>query len=674
MKKIIYPIGLFIGMVTGTVQAQNKICEGSNKVTIQLSDKGADAIIFSREDAKDKNYGGNKVLEAITWTWNDDGLGKGTTRSLLRFNLPTIPEGMVLESANIVLSAAPSFTDGHNSLTNSNASKLYKITTDWTEYGVTWNNQPSIESMASASLAQSTSPTQNYTLDVTTDVTGYYAKPATNFGWMLKMNTEQTYGGLFFHSKESATYDKAPKLVLKFKKTGSVTLKPGNTGIDANIFNRVDAKSINYGAATSLESMTWTWNEDGLGSGSVRSLLKFDLATLGSAVNVTSAKLKLFAFKSFENGHTNLTSSNASSLYRVTSAWDEKLVTWNNQPTVAPTVSAALAQSTTPLQNYTLDVTNDVSSMVGNPSTNYGWLIKMNTEQTYAGLFFHSSDSPTSESRPELIVDYLQTKELVVQLEDNGKDAIIFSREDAKPKNYGGNRTLEAITWTWDNDGLGEGSTRSLIEFNLGKIPKGVKIDSAKLTLNAAPSFRGGHDNSSNSNASSLIKINQNWAEYGVTWNNQPTLAVGTVVAVPKSTSPTQNYTLNVSADVKNMYSTGVNNGWMLKMNLEKTYAGLFFHSKESLTQDLAPKLDVYYSCIETSVLDQENLLVESIAFPNPTTGKIMFASEISSWEIYDLLGTLVMKGTGNTADLSQLNNGLYTLKSDKSIQKIIKQ
>src|SRR6185436_15114022 len=104
--------------------------------------------------------------------------------------------------------------------------------------------------------------------------------------------------------------------------------------------------------------------------------------------------------------HTSLTRSNASFLQKVTSSWNENTITWNNQPATTTTNQVTLAQSTDPHQDYSLDVTTLVQNRVTTPATNFGFMLRLQTELNYAALVFASSDNADITRRPKLSLTY----------------------------------------------------------------------------------------------------------------------------------------------------------------------------------------------------------------------------------------------------------------------------
>ncbi len=71
--------------------------------------------------------------------------------------------------------------------------------------------------------------------------------------------------------------------------------------------------------------------------------------------------------------------------------------------------------------------------------------------------------------------------------------------------------------------------------------------------------------------------------------------------------------------------------------------------------------------------LSTEDLLEEFMVYPNPTSGMISFSKNVN-FQIIDLLGNVILKGRGNHTDLSSQSSGIYFIKVNHSIVKVIKK
>jgi hypothetical protein len=155
-------------------------------------------------------------------------------RSLLRWDLSSIPPGSVIQDARLELHA---FDRGSAQATTI---EIYKVRVPWQESSVTWNQastgSPWDESGCSgegtdreASAAASTTigvadPVPGwYTWDVTSLVQGWFANPATNYGMLLISK------GLMvrydFQGSEAGAGDLRPKLVVEYT-ASSATATP----------------------------------------------------------------------------------------------------------------------------------------------------------------------------------------------------------------------------------------------------------------------------------------------------------------------------------------------------------------------------------------------------------------------------------------------------------------
>ena len=175
-------------------------------------------------------------------------------------------------------------------------------------------------------------------------------------------------------------------------------LKPGpDKGKDARI-TQTDAGT---GGSPQIQCGRWTY--DGIPA-TDRSVFEFDLSLVPEGAELINATLNLYVHP---YGHSKLSGSNESMLYRVTEDWTEEDVNWMNQPAYTTENGINLRESEYDYQDYTnIDVTALVSDMLADPSGNYGFFLKMVTEEYYRRLCFASSDHPEAEKWPSLEIVY----------------------------------------------------------------------------------------------------------------------------------------------------------------------------------------------------------------------------------------------------------------------------
>jgi hypothetical protein len=189
-------------------------------LTLQPGAIGKDARIFSLPTAVNTPGGALPTLPALVWTW---GGVAGIQRSLIDFDLSSVPPGAVISNATLTLFAdTADFPNGHSQLTGTNELLIRRITAPWNEDTVTWNTQPTTDAVGQLTLPKSTSASQNYVIDVTAFINQERAAPTQNYGLMLQLVTEQQYRAVSFASSDNANAALRPKLDLTYTLLGQI--------------------------------------------------------------------------------------------------------------------------------------------------------------------------------------------------------------------------------------------------------------------------------------------------------------------------------------------------------------------------------------------------------------------------------------------------------------------
>ncbi|REJ81708.1 MAG: T9SS C-terminal target domain-containing protein [Bacteroidetes bacterium] len=387
---------------------------------------GKDAFIESNSNTgmTTNNFGDNPDMNALAWTVSGN---LAIHRILIDFDLSFIPEGSGVQSAYLSLYWNPTHSNpGHSTISGSNAATLKKIIQPWDENNVTFANQPATTSVNSVQFPASLSSTQDYiNMDVTSMVQEFVNDPGSSHGWMLTLDNETAYRSLVFASSDNPNPTKWPSLELTYVPN----LNPCKQyqyssceGVDALIGNAQAAgyDTLNFGDSWEFDALAWTYSGQ---KSEGRSLIYWDFSEIPSNAIVNSADLTLYWVPVGSNpGHSNQSGPNDASLYRITSPWNEHTVTWNTQPSIDTSMFVHVPASTSPQQDYTLDLTSIVQRMVNDPAGNHGLLFKLNNENYYRSLVFCSSDHPDPARHPRIDVCY--TLPTSIDEENNNSDLI----------------------------------------------------------------------------------------------------------------------------------------------------------------------------------------------------------------------------------------------------------
>ncbi|MBL0340620.1 MAG: DNRLRE domain-containing protein [Bacteroidetes bacterium] len=225
--------------------------------------------------------------------------------------------------------------------------------------------------------------------------------------------------------KQLFTFIFVAAAALSAKSQSTLTLQPGpTTGKDAELFSCVPCgyATRNFGNKSDLNAMAWTNNGN---TSNIRSLIQFDLSAIPAGAVITNATLSLYYNSDNQEGNhfSSFFYKNTTLINRVTSAWDEQTVTWNNQPSITTLNQVTLSASSSSTQSYpNINVTGLVQDMVSNPSQSFGFRLKMKSENHFRKLLFASSDHSNAALRPKLVITYIAHNLLAVT-EVNSKSA-----------------------------------------------------------------------------------------------------------------------------------------------------------------------------------------------------------------------------------------------------------
>jgi hypothetical protein len=196
-------------------------------------------------------------------------------------------------------------------------------------------------------------------------------------------------------------------------RTCTITATPATTTAVADTTARQGTPTTNFGALTTLTVSS--------GSGvNQRIYVRFDLTTCSPAIPA-SATVRLATLRLYVTAVP--AACRVYDLFPATASWVETTLTWNNQPFGAtinnpPTASRTGTFSVgTPAgcQNQATGyvtggaVTADVATFVAGTTTNFGWMIRDDTEGsgTTRTATFSAKELSTVAQEPQLVITYV---------------------------------------------------------------------------------------------------------------------------------------------------------------------------------------------------------------------------------------------------------------------------
>ncbi|MEO7906013.1 MAG: DNRLRE domain-containing protein [Saprospiraceae bacterium] len=210
---------------------------------------GKDARIFNLDALG--NFGSDPDLIASQLVYT--GGEPGTTRSLIEFDLTSLPKGANVINATLSLYYnSTSGTPGH---LGTNATYLRRLIQPWDENTVAWNQQPFYSTDDEVLIPQSSQPDQDYeNIDVTAIVKYSVDHPNTSYGFMMMLQVEEGMGSMKFYSSDGSNIDEHPRLVITYGSVANKEIRPDEIFVHPNPFSN----SISINDLTGVYFMTIT--------------------------------------------------------------------------------------------------------------------------------------------------------------------------------------------------------------------------------------------------------------------------------------------------------------------------------------------------------------------------------------------------------------------------------
>ena len=174
--------------------------------------------------------------------------------------------------------------------------------------------------------------------------------------------------------------------------------------------------------------------------------------------------------------------------------------------------------------------------------------------------------------------------------------------------NCGPSQTVSAVADAWIDSGSTSsnkgsdsilklmsksgGNLRALVRFDLPTMPAGCQLDTAKLRMYSASA-------SSSERTLEALRLDGAWTEGGVNWSNAP----ATTGSAVTTTSGSGYREWGVATLVQAMYSSGQNNGFLIKDANENQDAEQQLHAREKGEKAAAARAHVQACVVARSAV-----------------------------------------------------------------------
>jgi hypothetical protein len=181
-----------------------------------------DATVGFHDNYNSANVnGGNDPYFKTFWAPGNSG-GEQGSRSLIYFDLDTLPDNITISSATLNLHGSGPWGSGDvgSGHWGDNEASLKIINEAWDEMVVTWNTQPATIDSDAVSFGPSNYVDQDFDVDVLPLVMYQLNHSSTSFGFELGLVTEEPTRAMAFFSSDEENPDNRPTLTVTYIFTG----------------------------------------------------------------------------------------------------------------------------------------------------------------------------------------------------------------------------------------------------------------------------------------------------------------------------------------------------------------------------------------------------------------------------------------------------------------------
>jgi len=188
---------------------------GLHTLTLQSPNNNNERILFGNSNGLDQSSSTTELV-AGAWTVNGETV---YIRSLMKFDLSSIPANATIVSATLSLYSNPNPLNGdlvHANAGPDNSMFIQRVTSNWITASTNWSNQPSTTTTDQVSVPHTSQPFLDLTdIDVTNLVVAM--RNSNNYGFEMRIQNEVIYNDRDFCSSAYPDGSKHPKLVIAYQ-------------------------------------------------------------------------------------------------------------------------------------------------------------------------------------------------------------------------------------------------------------------------------------------------------------------------------------------------------------------------------------------------------------------------------------------------------------------------
>jgi hypothetical protein len=486
-----------------------------------------------------QNKGTDSILKVMSKGPSHD------VRSLVRFNMPSIPAGCAVKSATLRLYSG-SWKDGRTL-------QALRVTGSWTEGGVTWDNQPA--TAGTPATAASGSGYREW--DVKSQVKAMYDTSAPH-GFLIRDAAEGQDSEQQFNSREKG--DNVPQLVVTF---GAPDTTAPNTTIDSGPGTSTTSTSAQFTFSADEQDATFECSLDGAAFTDCSSPKDYTGLALGNHELRVRAK----------DWVGNADGSPATYNWKIEPDTTAPETTLGSEAPPATTTSTTARFSfSSNDQGATFECSIDGFAFIACSSP------KEYTSLTVGSHSFRVRAKDAAGNVDSTPASHVWTIEAssCASTKTASADRDTWVLQSSPTSNFGNDSVLKV-------DSKSTGNARALIRFALPTIPAGCSVTSATLRLYSG-SYKEGR-------TLQAIRLSSTFMESGVNWGNQPTTSGAFANAPSRSSAGYVEW--SVTGQVRNLYS--LNTGFLIR-DASENGGGMeqSFNSREKGT-DNPPQLVITF-------------------------------------------------------------------------------